>query len=513
MTRILQPSMSGGELSPGLQGRVDMLRYPISLATCKNVITKPTGGAEKRPGLLFRGRTKSPVAATRLIPFIYSTGVKYLIEMGYGYMRFWVGGALLRDDLGGIVEVPTPYTGDMIYDVRYTQSADVLYLTHVGVPPKELRRTSATTFELRNFDFRRGPFRATNSNDSLVMAASGTIGQVVLTCNTDVFSEAMVGSLVYMEEQELRGVKPWVAGEKNVPLSAYRRSDQKVYRAVSVPSTSGLAGDDPYYLCGGVRPVHDSGRAFDGPQDVKFDNVNEYVVGVEWEYVHGGFGILKIDSFITTKQVNATVIERIPDSITGTAPAPGTTWNLTGNGSTITFPIAGATSTSQSSYTVTIGGVPVPGNPNAGNPEDEWCVDAASFLTDGRRASEIAIGELLACYNDLPETPAVVALPVQANRVGTSECLRLVTASGAAVVASVTTPMTLRDGRCVRLPEMLGEQALVMREGSLMWEPVVSLEPAGVRTVAKISVRDQCYFSGEAADVFIATHNIQQMKP
>ncbi|OBU70456.1 hypothetical protein A9K58_00450 [Stenotrophomonas maltophilia] len=512
MTRILQPSMSGGELSPGLQGRVDMLRYPISLATCKNVITKPTGGAEKRPGLLYRGRTKSPVAATRLIPFIYSTGVKYLIEMGYGYMRFWVNGALLRDDLGGIVEVPTPYTGDMIYDVRYTQSADVLYLTHVDVSPRELRRTSATTFELRSFEFRRGPFRATNSNDSFVMAASGVIGQVVLTCNTDVFSEAMVGSLVYMEEQELRGVKPWVAAEKNVPLNAYRRSDQKVYRCVSVPDLAGLSGT-PYYVCGSVRPVHDSGRAFDGPQDVKFDNVNDYVVGVEWEYVHGGFGILKIDSFITAKQVNATVIERIPDSITGTAPTPGATWNLTGNGTTTTFAIAGATSSSQASYTVTIDGVPVAGNPNAGSPEDEWCVDADSFLTDGRRAGEIAVGQMLACYNDRPEAPAVIELPVQANRAGSAECLRLVTASGAAVVASTTTPMTLRDGRCVRLPQMLGEQALVLREGVLAWEEVVSLEPAGTRTVAKISVRDQCYFAGEVDGVFIATHNIQQMKP
>lgn len=512
MTRNLQPSMSGGELAPGLQGRVDMLRYPISLATCKNAITKPTGGAEKRPGLLFRGRTKTENGDTRIIPFIFSTGVKYLIEMGNGYLRFWVGGALLKTDLGVVVEVATPYTGTMIYDVRYTQSADVLYLTHVGVQPKELRRTSATTFELRNFDFRRGPFRATNSNDSFVMAASAAIGQVVLTCNTDVFSEAMVGSLIYMEEQELRGVKPWVAAEKNVPLNAYRRSDQKVYRCVSVPDLTGLTGT-PYYVCGGVRPVQDSGRAFDGPQDKKFDNVNDYVVGVEWEYVHGGFGILKIDSFITTKQVNATVIERIPDSITGTAPTPGTTWNLTGDGSTASFAIAGATSTSQASYTVTIDGVPVAGNPNAGNPEDEWCVDAASFLTDGRLAGEIAVGELLSCYNDQPEAPAVVELPVQANRVGKAECLRLVTESGAAVVASTTTPMTLRNGRCVRLPQMLGEQALVMRDGAIGWEKVVELQPAGIRTVAKISVRDQCYFAGEAASVFVATHNIQEVKP
>lgn len=512
MPKIPQPSLSGGELAPGLQGRVDMLRYPISVATCLNVITKPTGGAEKRPGYLFRGPAKTKTGDTRLLPFIYSTRVKYLIEMGSGYMRFWVNGTLLRDDLNAIVEVATPYTGDMIYEVRFTQSADVLYLTHETVHPKELRRTSANSYELRDFDFRRGPFRASNSNNAFIMAASAEIGQVVLTCNTDVFSEAMVGSLVFMEEQELRGVKPWVQAEKNVPLNALRRSDQKVYRCVSVPSLDGLTGD-PYYVCGSVRPSHDSGRAFDGPQDVKFDNVNDYVVGVEWEYVHGGFGILRIDSFINAQQVNATVIERVPDSITGTAPTPGMTWPLTGDGVTTDFAIAGATSASQASYTVTISGVPVPGNPNAGNPQDEWCVDAQSFLIDGRRAQQIAVGEPLACYNNDAESPGMVPLPVQANRAGQSDCLRLVTSSGAAVIASVTTPMTLRDGSCVRLPEMLGHDALVLRGGLFAWEPVVALEPAGHRAVAKISVRDQCYFAGEVEGVFIATHNVQQMKP
>ncbi|WP_394765337.1 hypothetical protein, partial [Stenotrophomonas sp.] len=100
MARLLQPSMSGGELSPGLQGRVDMVRYAISLKTCRNVITKPTGGGEKRPGYLFRGGAKHNARPTRFIPFIYSTTVKYAIEMGDGYMRFWVGGALLRNGAG-----------------------------------------------------------------------------------------------------------------------------------------------------------------------------------------------------------------------------------------------------------------------------------------------------------------------------------------------------------------------------------------------------------------------------
>ncbi len=363
MPRFLQPTLSGGELSPGLHGRVDLVRYATSVAVCRNVITKPTGGAAKRPGLIFRGEVKHHDRDTRIVPFIYSTQINYLIEMGDGYFRFWVDGVLLRDGADQVVEVVTPYTGALIHDVRFTQSADVLYLVHPWIPPKELRRTAADAFELRDFEFRRGPFRSFNADEAAIMAVSDVQGSVTVTVNVPTFTAEMVGSLLYMEEKELRSVKPWVAAEKNVPLGVLRRSDQKVYRCVSVPSDRGSMGT-PYYVCGGVRPVHDVGRAFDGPQDVKDDGVNSYAVGVEWEYVHGGFGLAQITAYTSPYAVTAIVIERIPDSIVGAVPAPvGGPWEFSGDGVQVQFPITGASSDSYLNYTVTIDGAPVQPNP------------------------------------------------------------------------------------------------------------------------------------------------------
>lgn len=586
MPKFLQPSVSGGELSPGMRGRVDLARYSVSLGLARNFITKPTGGGAKRPGTVFRGWVKFANRKTRLVPFVYSTSVKYLIEMGHNYLRFWVDGSLLTNSVkaitainnanpaqvtapahgfspgdqviitgargmtklnqrvftvgavttdtfqlagtssldlpaygggataGRVVEVATPYDETMLADVRFTQSADVMYLVHGSVPPKELRRTAAAAFELRDFAFARGPFRPNNSNEAFVMAASAAIGQVTLTCNTDVFSANMVGSLVYLEEQELRGVKPWASAEKNVPINALRRRDGKIYKCVGIPASLGTTGS-PYYVTGAQAPTHDSGRAFDGPQDIKFDGVNDYAVGVEWEFLHNVFGILRITGYTSPQQVSGIVIERLPDSITGTVPTPGNTWNLVGNGVATTFAIAGATSASLSSYTVTIAGVPTPPSQGYGptDPNDEWCVAASSFMTDGRLAMDYEEGDPLACYNNDPAQPGVVMLPVQANRQAIVPCLRLVTDSGAAVVASDTTPMTLRDGSCALLPDMLGREALVMRGEKLAWEEVVDLQPVGDRRVCLISVRDQCYFAGEAPDVFIATHNITSVKP
>lgn len=430
--KFLQPSLSGGELSPGMRGRVDLARYAISLGKCRNVITKPTGGAFKRPGTLMRGRVKHSDRITRLIPFVYSTEVKYLVEMGDEYFRFWINGSLLTEPTfsidgisngnpaivtapahgldegdwvliqgargmtrvngrtfrainvtgstfqiegfnsagddpylgdgvaGRVVEVASPYKANMVRDVRFTQSADVLFLVHGEVAPQELRRLAADQFEIREFDFKRGPFRGFNADESHVMAVSGSAGVVSVTTNVDTFSADMVGSLIYIEEKELQGVKPWASGEKNVSVGAQRRSDSKVYRAAQV------ASGGAYNVAGGVRPVHDVGRAWDGPGDVKSDGVEDYSVGVLWEFLHNTFGILEITDFVNEKEVKAVVIDRVPDSLIGTAPTPDNSWTFSGDGTTVTFNITGANSPSYLDYRVSINGVPFQANPNYG---------------------------------------------------------------------------------------------------------------------------------------------------
>lgn len=432
--KFLQPSLSRGELAPGLHGRVDIAAYQVALGKCRNFITRPTGGAVKRPGFIFRGDVGS---ASRIFPFVYSTEIKYLIEAGNLYFRFWVGGARLTetpkaitaitqanpavvtsnahgysngdvveirdvkgmDRLNGgvftianktantfqlagvnsstyaayvsggtvakVVQVTTPYTTAQLQDVRLTQSADVLYLVHPAHAPRELRRTTATTFELRNFDFRLGPFGPLNGRDAITMAVSATTGNVTVTCNANVFAAGMVGGLLYVEEKELRSVKPWEPLERNVAIGVLRRSDGKVYRATAVAPAA--SGGTPYNITGNTRPLHEVGRAWDGPCDARNDGVNGYSVGVEWEFVHGGFGIVKLTGYTSPTTATGTVIKRIPESIVGTAPPPvAGPWTFSGDGATKTFtPLTGATSPTQADYAVTIDGSPVVQDPYA----------------------------------------------------------------------------------------------------------------------------------------------------
>lgn len=148
------------------------------------------------------------------------------------------------------------------------------------------------------------------------------------------------------------------------------------------------------------------------------------------------------------------------------------------------------------------------GGSSGGNPND-WCVDADMILPDGRRAGDIQKSEVIPCWDENAERPGIVHLLVESNQVVEDQpCHMIITSSGAKVIASDSTPMTLRDGRTIRLPEMLGEQALVrFASGELEWERVIFCEPVAPRAVAKIKVHQKCYFAGVVAGATIATHN------
>lgn len=355
---LVQPTLAGGELDPGLHGRVDHVRYGSSLATCRNWWVMPSGGLLNRPGTKFVGAAKYASKAVRMIGFTVGPDTAYALELGDGYMRFIYRGAYLMDGPDPL-ELVTPWNESQLFEVAFTQSVDVMTFTHDAVPTQDLRRLTGDTFELVPRTFVDGPFAPMNPSEARKMAFSVTQGEGTLTANFDAFAADMVGMLVYLEQKELREVKPWIPDERNIALGQVRRSDGKYYIVASVPSVT----PPNYYLTGNVRPTHDYGRAFDGPQDTRTDGTNNYIVGVEWEYLHSGFGVVQITEYISPTSVRGVVTRRLPDAVVGGLAPPTTTWTFSGLPGTKTYAIAGAVSPSVRDYTVEINGVGVSPNP------------------------------------------------------------------------------------------------------------------------------------------------------
>lgn len=359
----IQPSLSGGELSPSLYGRVDLNRWGISLKTCRNFIVRPYGGIDNRPGFKFVDETKTSAKAARLVPFIVSESVAYAVEMGDYYLRFYANGAQVVDGSNNPVEVASPWSETEIWDVKYTQSVDVMTFTHPEHQTQQLQRLTATSFQLVDYGPRNGPFQPLNADESIKVSASATTGIVTLTATSDIFNTNMVGSLFYLEQEDLGSVHPWVPDERGVSIGDLRRSDSKIYRCSEVPDITGLSGS-PWYQTGNVAPTQDSGRAYDGPQDIRSDGTNQYKVGVQWEFLNFGFGVVKITAYTDAKNVTGEVTLRLPDSCVGGLGAAANSWSFTGDGTTKVFSITGASAANPDYYSVTIDGAGVQTDPN-----------------------------------------------------------------------------------------------------------------------------------------------------
>ena len=80
---VIQTSFNAGELSPTLDGRVDLAKYGSGCSKMENFIPLVQGGARKRSGTRFVKEVKDSTKATRLIPFEFNTDQAYILEFGH----------------------------------------------------------------------------------------------------------------------------------------------------------------------------------------------------------------------------------------------------------------------------------------------------------------------------------------------------------------------------------------------------------------------------------------------
>ena len=168
-------NFTGGELSPRLDGRTDLTKYSSSCSTLENLVVYPHGSAARRPGSTFIAEVKTSSAKTRLIPFEFSTTQTYMLEFGNQYMRVYKDkGQVLSG--GSAFEISTPYLTAELFDIKFAQSADVMYITHPSHPVKKLSRTGHTSWTLVSCSFTKGPMQDANITDTTLNPGQSAVG-------------------------------------------------------------------------------------------------------------------------------------------------------------------------------------------------------------------------------------------------------------------------------------------------------------------------------------------------
>ena len=209
--KTLLKSFAGGEITPELNGRLDLTKYQTGLALARNFITLPHGPAARRPGTRFINEAKDSTRKVRLIPFQFSATQTAVLEFGHQYIRFHVNAGTVLEATKAITSiagstvtitahgylngdwvyignrffkvassatntftttdlwdgavtssgataaraytVDTPYQEADLFMLAFAQNADVISITHPAYAAREISRLAAASWTLTVIDF------------------------------------------------------------------------------------------------------------------------------------------------------------------------------------------------------------------------------------------------------------------------------------------------------------------------------------------------------------------------
>ena len=153
---MLITNFASGELSPNLNGRVDIQQYYQGAAIIKNFDIIPTGGIKRRVGTQ---RVAELSDDNRIIPFIVDKNLVFILELGInpqgqgseaGRIRIWQRG------VSGYDVVQTVYTPWVslaeIKELHYAQNYDTIVFVHRNYRPY-IMKLEGTTFSASEMEF------------------------------------------------------------------------------------------------------------------------------------------------------------------------------------------------------------------------------------------------------------------------------------------------------------------------------------------------------------------------
>lgn len=241
----VQTNFTSGELSPNMYGRVDVSKYFNGVRKLRNMIPLPQGGVTRRPGTEYLGTVADSTKKTLVRTFTYSNNDSYVLEFGHEVIRIWQSGALV----GAPVTVVTPYGQNDLAQLRFVQSADVLFIAHPSYYPRVLTRTAHTSWALSTYDNKDGPYLSTTPEIDLTV--SEVTDRATATCISGIFTTS--GS-----PKTITGVSAYSATDNRIKLkivghgySASVRYPVLVAGVVGVPECLGawqISGIDADYV-------------------------------------------------------------------------------------------------------------------------------------------------------------------------------------------------------------------------------------------------------------------------
>lgn len=325
---IAKNNFTSGELDPRMKARDDVAQYSNGLETCENFQVMPFGGLRKRNGTAYVAEVKTSSQDVRLVRFEFSVEQAYVIEFGDQYLRFF-------KDQGQIVsgvsayEISSPYLEADLATLKFTQSADVLYIAHPDYKPRKLSRSGHTSWTLEEIEFENGPFLDDNLTD-VTIQSSGVVGNVTLTASDAIFQSGHVGSIWKLTRGKLGSLVDETLNHSGDTTSSISLAGSTVvFRAEGTwvgTITIERSFDNGSNWFGYETFTTNTSREFEDDRDVLYRaNMTSYTSGSatvrlsQLSTLSEGFGVVKITGYTSSTEVSATVLEELTEETIGSS--------------------------------------------------------------------------------------------------------------------------------------------------------------------------------------------------
>lgn len=222
---ISQLAFTTGEVSPDVSSRFDLEQYKSALLEAENVVIRPYGAVAKRQGSQYVGQVKYSDKPTRLFEFTTNTNNSFMLEFGDKYIRVWNYGIYTG------IEVTTPFTSDILFDLNCNQSGDVMFICSGKYPIQTLSRYSDTDWRMSTYKLTEQPYDETNTDNGHTLTVNGD----TITSTKDLFTQDMVGSVIqiayYVEAVHTKSAGEVV--EKKVKRYMQAQTIEKTYNNIN----------------------------------------------------------------------------------------------------------------------------------------------------------------------------------------------------------------------------------------------------------------------------------------
>ncbi|MBO7712612.1 MAG: hypothetical protein J6S85_03865 [Methanobrevibacter sp.] len=192
--KIIQTTMSAGEVSESAASRIDLELFNKALKLAKNVYVNWTGNVVKREGSQMIAQDDNVL---RIEGFMFNGEQKYLLA-------FKTTGVDVYYDSSVVATVSETFTEKQIKEFKYTQSGDVFIIFHNDFMPKKLVRTAHTTWTISSLSFTNIPYYAfgnvTTSAPNSNLTYSSASGNTKITFGSSVATSGWVGQKIYLDK-------------------------------------------------------------------------------------------------------------------------------------------------------------------------------------------------------------------------------------------------------------------------------------------------------------------------